>query len=75
MKRGSLRVSRDYKIKKWVIQGRRNGIWYNTKHEGHKLLFDLQYDACGYLQGFLDWVSEQKISPVMNSKAEISLER
>lgn len=72
MKRGNLRVSKDYKIKKWTVQGRRNGVWYNTKDNGKGLVFDLQYDACGYLQGFLDWVGDQKINPV---DAKLVLER
>ena len=75
MKRGSLRVSKDYRLRKWVIQGRRNGIWYNTKYEGQSLIFDLQYDACSYFQGFLDWVTELKLNPVSSSKGDISLER
>ena len=67
MKRGNLRVNKDYQLQKWVVQGRRNGIWITLQDEEREkrgldklLVFDLKYDACGYLLGLIDWIVMEK---------------
>jgi hypothetical protein len=68
MKRGNLRVAYDPDNRQWAIQGRKiNGAWYNSFDEDRKklnqsadLLFDLKYDACCWLQGFIDYHQEQR---------------
>lgn len=75
MKRGNLRVHKDYKLNMWKIQGKKRGIWVDAWDEEREkrglpkdLIFDLQYDACGYLQMFIDWIKE-------DSKVQRSLPR
>ena len=65
MKRGRLRTSKDYKLDKWKIQGKKKGVWIDASDDDREkrglpkdLIFDLEYDACAYLQGFIDWVTE-----------------
>ena len=78
MKRGNLRTVKDYTLNCYVIQGRKNGRWVNAWDEEREkrglskhLYFHLEYDACGYLQGLLDWIGEQKI--VKNAMAQTSI--
>jgi hypothetical protein len=59
MKRGKLKVSKDYNLNAWVIQGKKNGIWVNVSDGSKNLTFDLKYDACAYLQGLIDWVEDK----------------
>ena len=73
MKRGNLRTQRDYKQNIWKIQGRKNGIWVDAWDEEREekglpkdLIFDLEYDACGYLLSFVDHVNEQKRYNIQN---------
>ena len=67
MKRGRLRTHHDYKIDKWIIQGRRNNNWTlvsaDIKEKGkfENLIFDLEYDACGFLEGWTEWQREQAV--------------
>ena len=63
IKRGNLRTHKDHKTNLWKIQGRKNGIWVDAWDEDREkqglpkdLIFDLEYDACGYLLGFIEWV-------------------
>ena len=67
MKRGRLRTTKDYKTNKYKIQGKKKGIWVDAWDEEREkrglpkeLIFDLEYDACGYLQGFIDWAMEDR---------------
>ena len=67
MKRGNLRVNKDHQLQKWVVQGRKNGFWVTAWDEEREkrgldklLAFDLKYDACGYLLGFIDWIEMKK---------------
>lgn len=63
MKRGNIRTWHDYKYKGWRIQGRKNNVWVNVNDEDRaklhnihpELIFDLEYDACAYLQAFIEW--------------------
>jgi len=66
MKRGNLRTYHDYNTDTWIIQGKKNGRWVNAWDEERLkrglekyLIFNLEYDACGYLQGLIDWLKDQ----------------
>lgn len=68
MKRGKLRVAKDYQLNVFRIQGRKNGVWVDVWDEEREkrgltkeLIFDLKYDACGYLQGLLDWIKDMNM--------------
>lgn len=82
MKRGKLRVSRQHKDGKWGIEGRNrsNGAWVLCFDEEREkrgldnwLLFDLKYDACGYLQGFVDWMEEQRKNSLIGNSSKQAL--
>jgi hypothetical protein len=68
MKRGNLRVAKAHKTDQWGIEGRNNSartwvLCFDDDREKRGLdkwlLFDLKYDACAYLEGFLDWLKER----------------
>lgn len=68
MKRGNIRTHKDYKHDGWKIQGRKNGLWIDVWDEEREkqgltkdLIFDLEYDACGYLLGFVEWMASQSV--------------
>ena len=68
MKFGNLKVGKSYNPDggfKWAVFGRHPKtrqwvILYDDQKEPKQwLIFDLQFDACCYLQGFVDWQKEE----------------
>ena len=61
MKVGRFSIAKQYiegKIK-WAVMGKKdNGetvVCFDTLRNPKELIFDLEYDACGYLTGFVEW--------------------
>lgn len=81
MKRGRLRVSKNYNSNKWVIEGRQlNGSWVLVSSDINKpgifknLEFDLQYDACAFLYGYSgedEQTTKDNYSPISIDNKEI----
>jgi len=70
MKIGKFKIKKVYleengKMKiKWGIFGRKMFgfpwvLCFDTSRTPPNLVFDLEYDACGYLQGFVEWEIDQ----------------
>jgi len=69
MRYGNLKVAKFYSEGKykWAVYGRERklfGRWivcFDEKRKSKELIFDLEYDACGYLQGFIEWQIENRL--------------
>lgn len=61
MKVGRFSIAKHYTNNgiKWAVMGKKdNGekvVCFDEHREPKELLFDLEYDACGYLAGFVEW--------------------
>ena len=75
MKRGRLKVIKNNVTKKWEIHGKdNNNIYSLVTFEGKNLIFDLEYDACAYLEMWAVWeIENRRYNNVKNQKKEFSL--
>lgn len=64
MKIGNLKVMKNYSSgkTKWGIFGRSHkGVWQQTNMNGKDLVFNLQYDACGYLASLYEESMDREV--------------
>jgi hypothetical protein len=79
MRVGRFKIGKVYENNKtqWAVLGRTDqGQWVvcfdETRHP-KELLFDLQYDACAYLEGFIEWRTGEALQAGLAAKAAESV--
>jgi hypothetical protein len=77
MRIGRFEIKKHYeegKPFKWAVMGRNDRgqlvVCFDDTRRPKELLFDLQYDACGYLQGFVEWMREDYESRKLTEKIQ-----
>jgi hypothetical protein len=79
MRVGRFKVGKVYENNKtkWAVFGKNQlRIWvvcYDETRNPKDLVFDLEYDACAYLEGFIEWQTEEIMQQGLAAKAAESV--
>lgn len=75
MRAGRFKIGKVYENGKvqWAVFGRNDqNLWvvcFDETRNPKELLFDLEYDACGYLEGFIEWQTGEMLQHHLASAA------
>jgi hypothetical protein len=78
MKVGRFSIAKQYiegKIK-WAVMGKKdNGekvVCFDELRKPKELIFDIEYDACGYLTGFVEWQTGELLQRRISQKMALN---
>jgi len=75
MKIGNLKIKKDYSRRKtmWGVYARTGkGIWQICELENKELIFNFQYDACGFLAALYEEHTDREVKQKIHGNQSLS---